>query len=190
MRPWVLAPHGTGAVFGLDARRAPPPSPRSIRDDPATAPVTAGPTPIHPKGCHPSVDPVREDFRHAPGKHRRPDCLGRLRDRVNRQRLIAVDADQPVSIQLHDTVGDTTIPVSVRQVQQVAVPGGTARGRSGRCHHSSRARRVRFDGLRHRERGTKRGTVAQIQVQQADNTDDFGSAASIYSVSASMPEAP
>ena len=108
-------------------------------------------------------------------------------------RLIAVEADQPVSIQLHDTVGDTTIPVSVRQVNSygAAVPGGTAfvAVRGGATIPTGR---VAFDSTGY---GTvnvelKRGTVAQIQVQQADNTDDFGSAASIYSVSASMPDLP
>lgn len=111
----------------------------------------------------------------------------------NVERLVSIDAASPVSIQLHDTVGDRTIPVSLRQVNSygVGVGGGTAfvAVRGGASIASGR---VAFDstGYGTVDVSVPLGTIAEIQVQQADTTADFGTAASIYSVGAGTPDLP
>lgn len=108
-------------------------------------------------------------------------------------RLVAVDGTEPVSVQLHDTVGTGTIPVSVRQVNSygVGVGGGSAfvavRGGA-----TIPAGTVQFDSTGY---GTvpvtvPANTIAEIQVQSAELTTDLGSAASIYSIADRLPSLP
>jgi hypothetical protein len=108
-------------------------------------------------------------------------------------RLTPVDASAPMSIQLHDAVGSGTIPVSIRQVNSfgVGVSGGTATVavRGGATIPTGT---VTFDSYGY---GTvdvtvPDGTIAQIQVQSAELTDDIGNAASIFGLSNSLPSLP
>jgi len=114
-------------------------------------------------------------------------------DKPSLERLVPIDASDPVSIQLHDAVGDRTVAVSLRQVNSygVGVGGGTAfvAVRGGASIASGR---VSFDstGYATLSVSVPESTIAEIQVQQADLTNDLGSAASIYSVGAAPTDLP
>ena len=114
-------------------------------------------------------------------------------DKPSLERLVPIDASDPVSIQLHDAVGDRTVAVSLRQVNSygVGVGGGTAfvAVRGGASIASGR---VSFDSTRYATLSVSvpESTIAEIQVQQADLTNDLGSAASIYSVGAAPTDLP
>ena len=119
--------------------------------------------------------------------------IGCGQDEPTTARLLPIDADAPVSIQLHDTVGDGTIAVSVRQVNSygIGVGGGSAfvavRGGA-----TIPAGTVNFDSTGY---GTVNvtvpdNTIAEIQVQRADSTENIGRSAKIYSVADRLPEFP
>ena len=94
--------------------------------------------------------------------------IGCTTEETTLARLTPVDASAPISIQLHDTMGSGTFPVSVRQVNSfgVGVSGGTARV-AVRGGATIPAGTVTFDasGYGTVDVTVPDATIAQIQVQ-------------------------
>jgi hypothetical protein len=107
--------------------------------------------------------------------------------------LVAIQGDEPISIQLHDAVGSGSVHVPIRQVNSygIGVPGGTAMV-AVRNGGSIPGGEVSFDayGYGNLYVDVPNGTVAEVQVQSAERTDDIGGPAKVYGVSTAVPDLP
>jgi hypothetical protein len=105
--------------------------------------------------------------------------------------LTEIDASDAVSIQLNDAIGDRVVRVPIRQVNSygVGVPGGTARLAIRGGGASFEEDIVSFDshGYATAKVVVPSGGIFEVQVQEADRTDDIGPPATGYSLSTELP---
>jgi len=108
-------------------------------------------------------------------------------------RLVPIQADTAVAIQLHDAVGYGTVAVPIRQTNSygIAIPGGgvSIAVRDGGTIAGSE---LTFDATGYATAfvDVPAGRVAEVQVQAATGTDKIGRAAKAYGLSNSLPEMP
>ena len=116
--------------------------------------------------------------------------IGCTTENATLARLTPVDASAPMSIQLHNTVGSGTFPVSIRQVNSfgVGVGGGSAMI-AVRGGATIPAGTVTFDssGYGTVEMTVPDASIVQIQVQSAELTENLGTSASVFGLSNTLP---
>jgi len=108
-------------------------------------------------------------------------------------RLVPIQADTPVAIQLHDAVGYGTVAVPIRQTNTygIAITGGgvSIAVRGGGTIAGSE---LTFDATGYATAfvDVPEGRIAEVQVQSATLTDKIGSSAKAYGLSNSLPDMP
>jgi len=105
--------------------------------------------------------------------------------------LTEVDGSDAVSIQLDDAVGSGVVRIPIRQVNAygIGIPGGTARLAIRGGGATFRKDIVTFDshGYATAKVSVPDGGIFQLQVQEADRTEEIGQPATGYGMSAALP---
>ena len=107
-------------------------------------------------------------------------------------RLQPIVADMVMGIELHDAVGERTVAVPIRQINSygAAVPGGqvSIAVRGG----SIAGNQLEFDATGYATAliEVPAGTVAEVQVQSASDTEVIGPAAKAFGLGDALPEMP
>ena len=108
-------------------------------------------------------------------------------------RLVPIQADTAVAIQLHDAVGYGTVAVPIRQTNSygIAIPGGgvSIAVRGGGTIAGSE---LTFDATGYATAfvDVPAGRIAEVQVQSATGTDKIGRAVKAYGLSDALPDMP
>jgi hypothetical protein len=108
-------------------------------------------------------------------------------------RLVEIDASTPMAIQLHDAVGQGTVAVPIRQTNSygAAVSGGSI-SIAVRGGGSIAGSELSFDATGYATAfvNVPNGSIAEVQVQSASETDNIGPAANAFGLSAGLPALP
>jgi hypothetical protein len=119
--------------------------------------------------------------------------IGCKDENSSRQRLAEIESSDAISIQLDDAVGVGAIELPIRQVNSfgVGIPGGSATI-AVRGGGSLATNVVEFDayGYGNARINVPEDSLVDVQVQSADNTDEFGTSARIYGINTAMPDLP